>query len=38
MEELDGTAEALLKAVAHQPVAGAVDSSGNDFQFYKSVK
>ncbi|GJW86174.1 peptidase C1A, partial [Tanacetum coccineum] len=36
MEELDGTAEALLKAVAHQPVAGAVDSSGNDFQFYKS--
>nr|GEX35624.1 peptidase C1A [Tanacetum cinerariifolium] len=36
MEELDGTAEALLKAVAHQPVAGAVDSSGHDFQFYKS--
>jgi C1A family cysteine protease len=28
--------EALLKAVAHQPVSVAIDASGSDFQFYSS--
>lgn len=29
--------KALMKAVAHQPVAVAIDAGGSDFQFYSEV-
>jgi KDEL-tailed cysteine endopeptidase len=30
--------DALLKAVANQPVSVAIDAGGSDFQFYSEVK
>lgn len=30
--------KALMKAVAHQPVAVAIDAGEQDFQFYSEVK
>jgi len=29
--------EALIKALAHQPVSVAIEASGRDFQFYSGV-
>lgn len=29
--------EAIMKAVANQPVSAAIEANGHDFQFYSSV-
>lgn len=36
-ERTDGTEEALLKAVAQQPVAVAMDHNNDEFMFYSEV-